>query len=127
MKTTALYAALLVPLYVALALRVIGARRSARVALGDGGDAVLARRMRVQANFAEYVPFTLVLIALAESLATPAWLLHGLGAALLAGRLAHAWGMSQAKETFAFRVAGMAATFTVLIGAALACLAALVT
>lgn len=97
-------------------------RRSARVAVGDGGDAELRRRMRVQANFAEYVPFALLLMALSEGLGAPGWLLHALGLALLAGRIAHAWGMSQAREVFAFRVGGMMATFAVILLAALLCL-----
>ena len=35
--------------------------------------------MRVHANFAEYVPFALVLLALAESLKVPSPLLHSMG------------------------------------------------
>lgn len=123
MAITAFYAGLLAPLFLVLAVRVIGARRDARIAVGDGGDPDLLRRMRVQANFAEYVPIALVLMALAESLRTDAWLLHGLGIALLAGRIVHACGMSQARERFAFRVSGVAMTFGVLAVAAIACLA----
>ena len=122
MPITALYAALLAPLFVLLAIRVIAARRSARVAVGDGGDAELRRRMRVHANFAEYVPFALLLMALAESLGIAPWLIHVLGLALLGSRLSHAWGMSHAREVFGFRVAGMAVTFTVILAAALLCL-----
>ena len=121
MPVTALYASLLVPLFLLLASRVIRARRGARVAVGDGGDAALRRRMRVHANFAEYVPLALLLLALAESLGTRTWILHGLGIALLAGRLVHAFGMSQPEETFAFRVAGIVTTFGVLGIAALEC------
>ena len=122
MRITALYAALLAPLFVLLALRVIAVRRRARVAVGDGGDTELQRRMRVQANFAEYVPFALLLLALAEGLGSAPALIHVLGLALLGGRLSHAWGMSQAQEVFGFRVAGMIATFTVIVAAALLCL-----
>ena len=86
MPITALYAALLAPLFVLLAIRVIAARRSARVPVGDGGDAELRRRMRVHANFAEYVPFALLLMALAESLGITPWLIHVLGLALLGSR-----------------------------------------
>src|SRR5512143_1314199 len=113
MPITALYASLLVPLFLLLASRVIRARRGARVAVGDGGNASLMRRMRVHANFAEYVPLALLLMALAESLGTSIWLLHALGIPLLVGRLVHAFGMSQAEEKFAFLVAGVVATFSV--------------
>lgn len=122
MALTALYAALLAPLYVLLSVRVIAARRSGRIPVGDGGNAGLLRRMRVQANFAENVPLTLILLALAESLGTDARLLHLLGIALVAGRLSHAFGMSQDREIFAYRVAGIGITFTVMMIAAAACL-----
>lgn len=122
MPITALYASLLLPLFVGLSLRVIFARRDARIGIGDGGNSDVLRRMRVQANFAEYVPIALILLALAESLGSSSKLLHALGVTLLIGRLCHAYGVSQLKETLAFRQIGMLATFAVLITAALACL-----
>lgn len=43
------------------------------------------------ANFTEYVPLTLVMLALLEARGgVPAWLLHGLGATFLVGRSLHA-------------------------------------
>jgi uncharacterized membrane protein YecN with MAPEG domain len=122
MPITALYAGLLVPLFVLLSIRVIQKRRGARVALGDGGDDELLRRMRVQANFAEYVPLALLLMALAESLKTDAWILHGLGIALVVGRIVHAYGVSQSKESFSLRITGVALTSTMLLVAAVACI-----
>ena len=122
MPITALYASLLAPLFLILAIRVIRVRRGTRVAVGDGGNALLARRMRVHANFAEYVPLALILMMLAESLATSPWLMHVLGVALVAGRIAHAYGVSQMQENFRFRVTGMFITFWMLGVAALACL-----
>ncbi len=124
MPITALYAGLLGLVFVGLAARVIGARRAARVPLGDGGDATLLRRIRVHANFAEYVPLSLVLLGLAEGLKTDARVLHLLGASLLLGRLLHAFGVAQAKERLAWRVAGTMTTFAVLIAAAMACIGA---
>ena len=122
MIVTAFYAALLTPLFVLLSVRVIGARRAGKQALGDGGDAALLRRMRVQANFAEYVPLALILLSLAESMRAPVWLLHGLGITLLAGRVSHAWGVSRPDETLSFRVAGMAMTLLTLGMSAVLCL-----
>lgn len=107
------YAGLLAILFVALSVRVIGARRTQRVAIGTGADPELERRVRVQANFAEYVPFALLLLVMAEWRGAPGILLHALGAALLLGRAAHAWGMSRTPEDFRFRTAGMATTFGV--------------
>ena len=54
MVITVFYGSLLAPLFIMLAVRVIGVRRTARIALGDGGDDLLRRRIRVHANFAEY-------------------------------------------------------------------------
>lgn len=122
MPTTALYASFLGFLFVFLSLRVIRARRAAQIALGDGGDRLLLRGMRVQANFAEYVPLALVLMGLAESLGTPAIALHILGMALVAGRLSHAYGVSREREDYRFRIAGMGATCSVILAAAVACL-----
>ncbi len=122
MPITAFYAALLTPIFVLLSVRVIAARRGGRVAVGDGGNPLLLRRMRVHANFAEYVPLALVLMALAESLHTPNWLIHALGLLLLAARASHAAGMSQMAERFQFRVTGVAATFGVLIAASVLCI-----
>lgn len=115
MPITAVYASLLALLFMVLSVRVIGRRRVVRIGLGEGGDATLLRRVRVHANFAEYVPLCLILIGLAESLRTPALLLHGLGSLLLAARLSHAYGVSRQPETFAWRVAGVMGTLTVLV------------
>ena len=123
MRVTALYAGLLSVLFVYLAARVIQLRRQGRVAVGDGGNALLLRRMRVHANFAEYVPLALLLMALAESLHIWAWLLHVFGVALLAGRASHAYGVSQLHERYVFRSTGMVMTFTVIFTAAMVCIA----
>jgi uncharacterized protein len=122
MFVTALYAGLLTPLFILLSVRVIRQRRSGKIGLGDGGNADMLRRMRVHANFAEYVPFALLLMGLAESAQTSNWILHLAGAALVVGRIFHAYGVSQSPENFFFRVSGMAATFTVIGGLALVCL-----
>ena len=120
MSATAFWAALLAPVYLWLSVRVIRLRRGAGVSIGTGGDAALERAMRAQANFAEYVPFALVLLALAEAGGTPGWIIHPLGAALPAGRIAHGMGIVRQPEDFRFRVGGMVATFSVIACAALA-------
>lgn len=124
MQATTLWAALLAPVCLWLSLRVIGERRRAGVAIGAGDDPVLERAIRAQGNFTEYVPFALVLLALAEAGGTPGWVIHPLGAALLAGRIAHGWGIVRQPEDYRFRVGGMMATFAVIAAAALAALVA---
>jgi uncharacterized membrane protein YecN with MAPEG domain len=120
MRITALYAAPLALLFLVLSVRVIQRRRSGQVALGDGGDGLLLRRMRVHANFSEYVPLALILLGLAESLSAPTLLLHGGGIALLAGRVCHAVGVSRAQEDFRLRVVGIALTISVIASLAVA-------
>lgn len=107
-------AALLAFMFIYLSLSVIKVRRSRRVAIGAGGDAVLERAMRVHANFAEYVPFALVLLTLCTLRGLPDVLLAALCAVLLLGRAVHAYGVSQDNEDFRLRVAGMMATFGVM-------------
>lgn len=114
MPITAIYAGVLGLFLIFLSVRVIGIRRAARIGLGDGGDTVLMRAVRAHANFAEYAPFTLIVMALVESLGAPALLLHAGGASLAAGRIIHALGVSRSPELPLFRVAGMAATLTAL-------------
>ncbi len=118
MSVTPIYAGLIAILFVALSARVIAARRSARVVLGDGGDKALLRRLRVQGNCAEYAPLALVLMTLAELQSAPVLVLHAIGLMLLIGRTVHAVGVSQEHEPFTFRVTGMALTFTAILSAA---------
>ena len=108
------YAALLALLYIGLSVRTIGQRRRLQVALGPGEHPELLRAMRVHANFAEYVPLALVLLLLLEAQGAAPWLVHAVGSALLLGRCLHAYGVSQAKENFTYRVSSMVLTFTAL-------------
>ena len=119
MTVTPLYAALLGLIFVALSLQTIRLRRRHRVALGDGDQAPLRRAMRAHANFAEYVPLALLLMFFVERGGGSALRMHILGIALLAGRLLHAWGVSQLRENFRYRTVGMVLTFSVLISASL--------
>lgn len=113
------YAAILALLYVALSIRTLRLRRTLRIAIGDAGNERMLRAMRVHSNFAEYVPLGLILIYLVETLGAQPLLVHGLCLCLLAGRAAHAFGVSRLQEDYRFRVAGMALTFTTLILASL--------
>jgi uncharacterized membrane protein YecN with MAPEG domain len=120
LPVTALYAGLLALYFVWLATRVIKARRQYHVALGSA-HRLVERAVRAHGNFAEYVPFALLLIGLCEINSLPDWALHALGVALLAGRIAHATGIAREPENFRWRVIGTSLTFTV-IGVAAAAL-----
>lgn len=125
MPITPLYAALLALVFVALSIRTLRMRRRLGIAVGDMGNQAMLRAMRAHANFAEYVPLSLLLFHFAEQGGASPMLVHAFGASLLAGRLLHAWGVSRVHENYRFRVAGMALTFVPLIAASLRVLATL--
>lgn len=122
MVVTSIYAGLLALVFLALSIRVIQGRGSAGVSLGDGGDGRLNRRIRAHANFAEYVPLCLGLIALLEIGGAPTWLLHGLGAGLLIGRIGHGYALAIAEHFPPGRMVGTVLTFLVLLIGGVGCL-----
>jgi len=65
------------------------------------------------------VPLGLLLLLLVAGSGAHLMLVHFLGLTLLAGRVSHAYGVSQIRENYKFRVAGMALTFTSLITSSL--------
>lgn len=76
-----------------LAIRVGQVRTKEKVMIGDGGNENVIRRMRAHANFTEFTPFILILIALIElATGTSAWLWI-ISSLFLVGRLLHAFGM----------------------------------
>jgi uncharacterized membrane protein YecN with MAPEG domain len=102
-----------------LSYRVVQVRQSAKVELGDGGDTLLLARIRAHANFAEYVPICLILIAVVEisyDAAPPA--LWGIALALIVVRIAHAIGMAK-RGSNAARVIGITGTWAVLLALSL--------
>ena len=122
MATTAFYAGVLSLLYLFLSFRVIFMRREARVEIGTGDSKELLRRTRVHANFAEYAPLAILLMALAESLQARSAVMHAAGLTLLIGRIIHAYGLSQTPHIIGLRFGGMVLTFTSLLIGAAACI-----
>lgn len=80
---------------------------------GDGGDVLMARRMRAQSNFTEYTPFALLLVLLLDLAGQDGWLLGLSAFAFLSGRVLHALGMDADQAGWP-RMTGMILTFTVL-------------
>lgn len=112
------YAAIFAIFFVVLSIRIIIKRNNLKISLGDAGNKDMQRAIRVHANFAEYVPLCLLMLYLVEQSGVYAWFMNALGTGLLVGRLSHAYGVSQQRENFAFRITGMTLTFTVLIASA---------
>ena len=112
---TSIIASVLTIIFVRLSFAVIRLRRKNKVGLGNGGHEELERAIRAQGNFAEYVPFGLMLIACLEINGAPWWLVAFPGITLIAGRLIHAKGINMPPPDFSQRVLGMKFTFNTLI------------
>jgi len=119
MLVTPIYAAISGFVFVALSVRTRLLRRRLGVGIGDGDQLILKRAVRVHSNYAEYVPLSLILLYFLENQVRTSLLIHVLCSALLIGQITHAFGVSQVKENYRYRVSGMALTFTVIISASL--------
>lgn len=100
-----------------LGLRVSRVRGTERVSIGDGGNARLTARMRAHANFAEYTPIVLILLALIELARGTSDILWGIGGLYIIARIAHAFGMDTEKPG-SLRVIGIAGTMLIMVGLA---------
>ncbi len=90
---TAAYLGILALLYLVLGLQVSRLRRGNKVLFGDGGNIKLRSAIRAHANFVEYVPIIVLMVALLEISGMPAMRVHLLMGALLVARLLHPLGM----------------------------------
>lgn len=122
MMVTPLYAGLLVLWLVLLSVRVIQRRGSEKISLGDGGNPRMVRVIRGQANFTEYVPLALLLMAMLELTRYSIYVLHVLGIMLLIARLLHGYALSFTEHFHFGRVAGASLTFLVLAIEAALCI-----
>jgi uncharacterized membrane protein YecN with MAPEG domain len=121
MIVTPFYAGLLALWFFVLSARVMQ-RRQDGIWLGDGGDPRMLRVIRGHANFAEYVPLILLLMAMLELGHTSIYVLHALGLALLVARLLHGDALAFT-DFFKFgRFVGAGLTMVVLLVAAILCL-----
>lgn len=120
---TPIYAALCALVFLGLSWHVIAYRRANRISLGDTGDKALLKRMRAQANAAEYMPIALILLALTEASGAPALAVHTLGLALLTGRILHPLGFAATPQKFILRQIGTILTLAMIALSALGLLA----
>ena len=102
-------------LYFVLSFRVVQLRLAHKVNIGDGGHDPLHARIRAHANFAEYVPFILILMGLIEGRTGLNSTLTATGIVILLVRIAHAIGMGRPAPN-PFRMVGAAGTWIVLVG-----------
>ena len=121
-SVTGLYLAVLALIYVVLGLQVSRLRRGNRVLFGDGDNRELRSAIRAHANFAEYVPIIVLMVALLEMSGMSALRVHLLMGALLIARLIHPLGMYVGPRSLQFqicRVGGISLTLLVLVAAAI--------
>jgi hypothetical protein len=112
---TSVIASVLTGLFIKLSFAVIGLRRKNKVGLGNGGHDDLERAIRAQGNFAEYVPFGVILLACLELNGAPWWIVAIPGVTLTIGRLIHIVGINTPPPDFSKRVLGMKFTFFTLM------------
>ena len=119
---TAFYGSILALILVGLSAWVIAGRGSKNTMLGDGGDPSMTRRIRAHANFIEYVPLALVILALLEGSGASHGLVRTLLIILVIARILHPFGMIAPNNTpqqYACRGGGIAGTLLVIVVAAL--------
>ena len=119
---TSAYLGLLALLYVVLGLQVSRLRQGNKVLFGDGGNIKLRSAIRAHANFVEYVPLIVLMVAMLEMSGMPAPRVHLLMAALLVARLLHPLGMYAGPRSLQFqicRVGGILLTLLVMLASAL--------
>ncbi len=92
-QAAALWVGLGLLLLLGLSSLVVRRRRRHLVAFGDGGVPELAQAIRAFGNACEYLPTAMIALVLLALLSAPAYLIHGLGAAFLLGRVVHAGGL----------------------------------
>lgn len=110
---TPLYAAGLTVLFLILTINIIKLRNKHRIALLDGGVPDLQRAIRIHANFTEFVPLCLILLAFAELNGARDLYLHIIGSILLIARILHA--LSIHVQVLKMRVVAMMMTFSTLV------------
>jgi uncharacterized membrane protein YecN with MAPEG domain len=80
-----------------LQIRVGRVRGSEKVSIGDGGNELVLRRMRAQANLVENAPFAGLLVLALELTCGTGPLLWSTAALFVIGRLVHPFGMDGMK------------------------------
>jgi len=118
-EITVLYAGLLGVMSLLISFKAGSLRGKLGVSIGDGGHQELLLAMRRHGNFVEYVPLTLLIIALLEMNGGPPLAIHLLAGGLILFRFAHAVGLKADTMAGAGRFIGAAGTALVLLVASL--------
>jgi uncharacterized membrane protein YecN with MAPEG domain len=93
LPTTMCFAAAAVLVNFWLGMRCGKVRAAEKIGIGDGGNEMLIRRMRAQANFVEQTPLSVILVGLIELAGKGGQWLAPAAAVFILGRIAHGFGM----------------------------------
>ena len=96
-------------------VRVINARVKTHTNLGDGGNDLMIRRIRIHGNFAEYIPLLLVMMLLLELMRVNKYVLVTMAVSIILGRLCHFYGLYSKTTPGLARVLGMQLTLWPLV------------
>jgi len=113
----ALCSSVLCFLYIFLSILVIRQRRKYLIAYLTNEDKAFIARVRAHANFAEYVPLGLILMAVSIVLDIHVIFFAVLAVLFVLARCIHPYGLikKEAKRQFGYRFFAMALTFSVLL------------
>lgn len=120
-QAAALWVGLHVFLLLILSAMVVRLRQKHRAPLGDEGIPELTRAIRAFGNATEYVPSGLIGIGVLAMMSAPPLAIHIVGFLLFAGRVSHAFGLSNSGGASVPRAVGIVLTWIayVFLGAAL--------
>lgn len=118
LQAAGLWSGLLIILMLVLSGVVVSGRRRHLVSFGDGGNADLLAATRAFGNCVEYATPGMAAMALLVLVGAQPWMVHGVGAALLVGRVVHALGLLFQTGPSLGRVLGMGLTWIALLSAA---------
>jgi uncharacterized membrane protein YecN with MAPEG domain len=90
---TGLYTGILGLILLFLSMQVSKERLKQKCPIGENGSATLLEAIRRHGNFVEWVPFTLILMAICESNSLASGYLHSVGVLLVLARLMHPLGI----------------------------------
>jgi len=117
LQTTLSLAAAAAIINIWLMTRIGRMRIGEKVMHGDGGNPLLLKRMRAQANFIEHAPLFLVLVAAIELTGRGGTWLAVVGSIFMLARVAHGFGMDSDKPNV-LRAGGIMITMLAEIGLA---------
>lgn len=115
MPITPFFTAILAIIYVWLSFGVIKHRFSKKISMGSAGDPALEKAMRIQGNFGEYVPISLLLLWFLEVVTYSSGLAFILGCVLVLSRFSHIVGLNDSATKLIFRQIGTLGTFAVIL------------